>query len=81
MIADDTTPVRERTAELRYLCLQQILFRFVSGGLGKVAQVSIFWIGGVGFFGTVDFADIMDRFVRRLALAGVLQREQAAYSS
>ena len=50
------------------------------GGLGgsKVAQVSIFCTGGVGFFDTIGFTGIMDRFVRRLALAGVLQHEQAA---
>ena len=50
------------------------------GGLGgsNVAQLSTFFTRGVGFFGTIGFTGIMDRFVRRLALAGVLQHEQAA---
>ena len=80
MIADDTTPVQERSLELRYSCLQRLKCRFSSGGLGgsKVAQLSTFFTRGVGFFGTIGFTGIMDRFVRRLALAGVLQHEQAA---
>ena len=62
------------------MCLQRLKCRFSSGGLGgsKVAQVSTFCTGGVDFFGTIGFTGIMDRFVRRLALAGVMQHEQAA---
>ena len=62
------------------MCLQRLKCRFSSGGLGgsKVAQLSTFFTGGVDFFGTIGFTGIMDRFVRRLALAGVLQHEQAA---
>ena len=78
--ARDLVHIREWTMELRYLCLQRIKRRFSSGGLGgsKVAQLSTFFTRGVGFFGTIGFTGIMDRFVRRLALAGVLQHEQAA---
>ena len=44
----------------------------------KVAQVSIFWTGGVGVFGAIGFAGIMDNIPPHLALPGVLQRGQAA---
>ena len=44
----------------------------------KAAQVSIFWTGGVGVFGAIGFAGIMDNILPRLALPGVLQRGQAA---
>ena len=80
MIAYDTIPVRQRTPELRYLCRHALNVKGCFGGLGgsKVAQLSTFFTRGVGFFGTIGFTGIMDRFVRRLALAGVLQHEQAA---
>ena len=81
--ARDPVHIRECTMELRYLCLQRIKRRFSSGGLGgsKVAQVSIFCTGGVGFFDTIGFAGTMDSILPHLALPGVLQREQAADSS
>ena len=80
MIADDTTPVQERSVELRYSCLQRLHCRFSSGGLGgsKVAQVSMFCTGGVGFFDAIGFAGTMDSILPHLTLPGVLQREQAA---
>ena len=50
------------------------------GGLGSsnVAQFSIFWRGGVGVFGAIGFAGIMDNILPHLTLPDVLQREQAA---
>ena len=78
--ARDLVHIREWTMELRYLCLQRIKRRFSSGGLGgsKVAQVSMFCTGGVGFFDTIGFAGTMDSILPHLTLPGVLQREQAA---
>ena len=54
---------------------------FVGLGGSKVAQVSIFCTGGVGFFDTIGFAGTMDSILPHLALPGVLQREQAVDSS
>ena len=73
----------EPTQEVRCSFEARYLAGLWQGGpIGsKVAQVSMFWTGGVGAFGAIGFAGIMDRFLPRLALAGMLPREQAADST
>ena len=73
----------EVISELRCSRCTTLSFKGCFGGLGgsKVAQVSMFCTGGVGFFDTIGFAGTMDSILPHLALPGVLQREQAADSS
>ena len=70
----------EPTQEVRCSFEARYLAGLWQGGpIGsKVAQVSIFLTGGVGVFGAIGFAGIMDNIPPHLALPGVLQRGQAA---
>ena len=80
IFAGDTVYMFEVISELRCSCRHAPNVKGCFGGLGgsKVAQVSMFCTGGVGFFDAIGFAGTMDSILPHLTLPGVLQREQAA---